>query len=654
MPINLRWRFVAHIAVMVMWGCAFAHAGTATDPGQAWQLLDYVAVDYRGAVSDGQIVSASEYAEMREFAAAVRSQLVLLPEVPEGEQLLSGAEELSQAIAARRPAEEVARLAHSLADALLAAYPVPVAPKAAPNLTRGRQLFEAQCSSCHGLGGAGDGPAARGLDPPPVAFTDVDRARERSPFSYYQIITQGVQGTSMAGFASLAETDRWALAFYASTLAYSPAQRQRSETLWRERPDLHAHVPNLEAAARMSEAALAVAVDVNQAGLLLAFVRSHPEAVTPDASQSLAFARSRLAESVAAYAAGEAGEAQRLALSAYLDGIEPIEPLLATGNAALLSRVELAMGRYRASLRQQVPAAQIADEARAIEGLFELTEQALRAGAASRGAAFLGSFTILLREGLEALLIVVAILAFLRKAQRPDLLPYVHGGWIGALVAGVFTWGAATYLFSITGAHREVTEGASSLFAAVVLLSVGLWMHGKSLAGRWQQYLADKLSHALTRRSVWVLAGLAFVAVYREVFETILFYAALWTQGQHEAILGGLVAAAITLAITASLLLRVTKRLPISQFFAVSSVLIAVLAAVLAGKGVAALQEAGIIELHPVGGLRLDALGIYPSAETVMVQLAVVAAALAGFAFNHVSARRHSRAGRGSQRRAAS
>jgi high-affinity iron transporter len=130
-------------------------------------------------------------------------------------------------------------------------------------------------------------------------------------------------------------------------------------------------------------------------------------------------------------------------------------------------------------------------------------------------AAFLGSLTILLREGLEALLVVVAMIAFLRKAERPDVLGYVHAGWVTARLAGAATWGAATYLVTISGANREVTEGLSSLFAAAVLVSVGVWMHQKSVAGQWQTYLRERMSAALNRKSALFMFGLAFIAVSR-------------------------------------------------------------------------------------------------------------------------------------------
>ena len=127
------------------------------------------------------------------------------------------------------------------------------------------------------------------------------------------------------------------------------------------------------------------------------------------------------------------------------------------------------------------------------------------------------------------------MLAFLEKADRKDVLRYVHGGWTSALVAGGATWLVATYAIGISGASRELTEGFGSLFAAVVLLSVGIWMHGKAQAGQWQRYIQEKLARALGGQSGWLLFGLAFVVVYREVFETILFFAALWSQGNGAA-----------------------------------------------------------------------------------------------------------------------
>src|SRR3546814_6994487 len=139
-----------------------------------------------------------------------------------------------------------------------------------------------------------------------------------------------------------------------------------------------------------------------------------------------------------------------------------------------MARIEGAMGEFRTAIGRGEPADVLASKSAVIEGLFADAETVLSPDAASDASTFIGALTILLREGLEALLIVVAMIAFLRKADRPEVLPYVHGGWIAALVAGGATWAVAPYAISISGASRELTEGFGSPFAAVVLVSVGI------------------------------------------------------------------------------------------------------------------------------------------------------------------------------------
>ncbi len=612
-------------------------AESDADVRQVWKLLDYIAVDYTGAVANGAIISEDEFAEMKEFANTAATRLAALPPNPGQEALVAQASQLQSAIAALTAPAEVARMSHALADALLATYPVPVAPTKAPDVARGAALYAEHCSSCHGVTGGGDGPAATGMDPPPIPFADHERARERSLFSLFEVVSQGLADTPMVSFQDiLSEDDRWAVAFYASTLSASPELRTQGETLWQGDAALRARLPNLEALARTLESGLATEVGDEKARPAMAYLRANPQAVGQNSADGLALARSQLAASLKAYQAGDARAAGTLALSAYLDGFEPVEAMLRTRDAALLSDVEGAMIEYRSRINAGAPATDVAAQAQVLNGLFDRTDTALSAEQDSM-ATFLGAFTILLREGVEALLVVVAMLSFLGKVERRDVLPYVHAGWIGALVAGVLTWGVAAYMMDISGANRELTEGISSLFAAVVLLGVGIWMHQKSLAGRWQIYLKEKLSAALTKKSAFFLFALAFIAVYREVFETILFYIALWTRGNGSSILAGLVAGVVVLAVIAFVLMRTSRRLPISQFFGWSSLLIAVLAVVLAGKGFAALQEAGIVPAIAVNGPRFEAFGIYPSLLPLVAQAVVLVIAVAGYWWNTCS-----------------
>src|SRR5258708_3981494 len=516
------------------------HAPKAQEQAsQTWQILDYLADDYRGAVADGRIVSASEYAEMREFAAAMRAQLHALRTVPASAALREAAERLAQSIANKEAADAVAAQAHALADALLAAYPIPTAPLAPPDLAHGARIYATACAGCHGAQGHGDGPAGAQLQPRPVDFTDRTRASERSVLSLYQAVTHGIPGTAMPAFAQLTTADRWAVAFHVGSLAYAPFV-DRGEARWRQDPTLHARVPDLGALVRAREDQWAPLFGAADAAAVLGYLRSHPQALAAG-PQGIALARTQLAASVSAYRSGHAEDAARLALSAYLDGIEPIEPVLAARNDALRVQLETHMAQYRAAILDHDTGTGTT-QAAALNRLLDSVDQELAASRATPTTAFLGAFTILVREGLEALLIVVAMIAFLRKAYRDHAVRYVHAGWVLALAAGAVTWAVATYVISVSGAGREVTEGLSSLFAALVLLRVGIWMHQKSVRGRWQAYLRAKLSAALDRPSMIFLFGLSFIAVYREVFETILFYAALWTEGQKPAIGAGLFA----------------------------------------------------------------------------------------------------------------
>lgn len=604
---------------------------------QLWQLIDYVAVDYAGAVVDGQVSNAGEFKEMVEFTATIRERVDSLPS-RDGRQLLAEqSHTLATAVSEHAAATEVAQIARELANQLLKSYPVPIAPKTVPDVARGAALYQEQCVACHGVSGHGDGPAAAQLDPPPVAFTDAERARERSLYSLYEAISQGVEGTSMASFASLSAEDRWALSFYVGTLAYPEATRQAGAKLWRQDPSLRERIPDLETLVRQTENELLGDLDSSRAQALLGYLRATPSALAQETG--VALARSRLHQSIGAYQSGNPKEAARLALSAYLDGIEPIEPRLAARDAKLLASIEGAMAEYRARVDRGATPSEVTAQLAAVEDLLSSASDVLDGGNTDAATTFIASFTILVREGLEALLLVVAIVAFLRKSERRELLPYVHGGWISALLAGGVTWLVARYLINISGASRELTEGYASLFAAFVLLTVGLWMHQKSVAGQWQRYIQNNLTGILKGRSAWLLAGLAFIMVYREVFETILFYAALGSEGNASATLMGFIAGAAVLALTAIAMLRFSARLPIGKFFSVSSIFIAVLAVVLAGKGGAALQEAGILSVQTLPLPRLEVVGLFPSVQTVLLQVLVAFAAVAGFAYNARSAR---------------
>ena len=619
-------------------GAIAQDAATLDKAKEVWQVLDYLGVDYGAAVQGGLVVSKNEYAEMQEFSENAEKQLARLPKTAASSYLLLKAGKLRKLIANKASADEVASLSRALATQVLQIYPVPLSPSKAPDLGRGSALYQANCASCHGAQGHGDGPLAAQLNPPPIALSGHDRAKERSVFSLQQIISHGVAGTSMPSFAQLSEDDRWAIAFFASTLSYSDADRKTGKAAWASDAAIRGVLPNLSALTQVSEKALSKQLP-STAGPVLAYLRSEPNIVIASDEDSLALAKTKLSESIRALESGDKGNASRLALSAYLDGFEIAEPALAAKNKQLFDDLEKGMGAFRAIVnRGQIDEAKAAEQN--LQGLLSQAQDALVNATDDPLATFLGAFAILLREGLEALLVVVAMVAFLKKADRRDVLKYVHAGWVTALAGGGVTWAIATYLVDFSGASREMTEGFSAIFAAVVLLAVGIWMHQKSMAGRWQAYVKEKLSSALNRRSALMLFVLSFVTVYREVFETVLFYAALWTGGNGGYMLLGMGAGIVILAIVAVILLRTSARLPISQFFAASSALVAILAFVMVGKGVAALQKVGVFEITPIAFPQIDLLGIYPTMQTVVSQLFILTVIIASVIYNVRSAKK--------------
>ncbi len=588
-------------------------------------MLDYIAVDYPDAVREGRVINEPEYAEQVEFAGVVRARIGGLGPGAAREALAADARALEAAIRARAPEEEVAAIAGRMRERLVQAYGVTLAPRRVPDLARAARAYAGACAACHGAEGRGDGAAARGMEPPPTDFTDRQRALVRSVFGLYNTITLGVADTPMRGFAELPEEVRWGLAFHVGSLAFTDAERERGRRLWASDPRWRERFPDLGAVT----AAVPAEVAERHGGdgiAVLAYLRASPGAVGGGATP-FTVAERRLAESLERYRAGDREGAYRAALSAYLDGFELAEAQVSAVAPELRAGVEAAMLAYREALRRGAAP----EEVQALYG--DARERLARAREAvgrarlSGPVAFASALAILLREGLEAVLILAVIGATLVKADRRDALPWLHAGWIAALAAGFATWAASAYLVAISGASRELTEGVTALLAAGVLLYVGFWLHGKTHADRWQRFIKEKIHDALRGGALWALAATAFLAVYREVFETILFYQALWMQvpaGETSALWGGMAAGALALAVLTWLILRYSMRLPLRLFFNVNAAILFALAVMFTGHGVAALQEAGKLPAESLPLPRLDLIGLYPTVETLAAQAFVL------------------------------
>jgi high-affinity iron transporter len=621
-------------------GAVRAAAGT---PQTVVNLLDYVSVEYPAFVRDGRVLDADEYAEQVEFSSQVRGLIAALPANAQRAALVARAAELSRLVQDKADAAQVTALARDIQHGVIDAYAVAVTPRQPPDLTAAATLYAAHCGQCHGALGDGAGPAAASLDPAPTDFRDAERASARSVYGLYNTISLGVAGTAMAGFGQLSEEERWALAFHVSGFSADDALRARGAAAW-ERGAGRDRFPDLAAVATATPSEARGAGP--EAEAILAFLRSQPSAAAAAPGSPIDFSIATLDRSRDAWRAGRTEEAYQLAVSAYLEGFELAEPALAGADPELTKRTEQVMMAYRNAIRAGAAAQQLESAHAAAISLLRQAKHALSSGNLSPAAGLASALIIILREGLEAILVLAAMGAFLVKTQRREGLPWLHAGWISALLLGALTWVVSSTLIAVSGAQREVTEGVTALVSAGVLLYVGFWLHSKSSAARWSAFIRGRMAGAAGSfglRAGLAIALVAFLAVYREVFETVLFYQALWLQAGtagRSAVLIGFAAGAAALVLLAWAMVRFSLRLPLSLFFGASAALLAVLAVVFAGQGIAALQEAGKLPVSPLDFPAVPLLGIYPNLQGLLLQLALVAVIIGGWFMMRAPARR--------------
>jgi high-affinity iron transporter len=241
------------------------------------------------------------------------------------------------------------------------------------------------------------------------------------------------------------------------------------------------------------------------------------------------------------------------------------------------------------------------------------------------------AWVIMLREGLEALLVVGALTAFVKRSNNSDKQSWI---WGGALVGIVLSVGLAVVLqqvFSRAGAGlgREVVEGSVGLFAAAMLFYVSYWLHSKSKLGAWQSYIRERGTAALAGGSMLSLSLVALLAVLREGAETAIFYLGIAPSIAPSDLVLGLGLGVLSLAGVGVAVMFIGLRLPLRPFFIASSLLIYYLGFKFLGTGLHALQVAGVLPATPAPVPSSDVLGVYPTWETALPQLVLVLAAVA-------------------------
>lgn len=592
-------------------------APAAADGGDAQRLvalLDYVAGDYGRAVQDGRVVSELEYEEQVRFGADARAMAARLVGTPRADdKLLAQLAEVEAQVQAKADAESVARACRAARDTAVGRFGLRTAPTERPSLARAEQLYAENCATCHGVRGDADTERARALEPQPASFKEPARLTTLSPYRVYNALTFGVPGTAMASFAeAFTPAERWSLAFYVFRLGHEGesaqgpvvmtladlAFRNDDEVLAQLRAERH---PAPEQA--------------------LVWARRETAFSEPPAGVGLDRTRQRVRQAVDAFAEGRPLDADRGVLDAYLEGFEPLEPRLNARDPEGTLAVEAAFRDMRVAMG--------AGDVSVVRARALALDQRLArfaSGESGRALPFAAAFLIYFREGLEAALLVAALLAGVRRVGRPDALRYVHAGWLAALPAGVVTWWAFDHLVTLGADQRELVEAVVALLAAAVLFSVSFWMISKAESRHWIAYLQGQLASSLGRGRLTLLAGLAFLAVYREAAETVLFTQALQLEAGADAwqVGAGALAGLVTIVALALALRGAVMRLPIAPFFAVSGALLCALSVSFAGSGMYTLVASGYLAPHPVRFVELPWLGVHPDLASLLPQIAIV------------------------------
>lgn len=597
------------------------------DARQLLKLLDYLCADYSMAVEKGAVRSQAEYEELTQFhelASARLEEALGEAKDSEADSMRRDLTELGTLLAKKADAEEFETLARKMRGLVMLRFRINPAPSTPPSFDRGRSLYRENCAICHGDRGDGQSDLALNQDPPPANFLDPERIEGISPFRAFNVITFGVENTAMPGFRALEDAERWDLAYYLFTMRHPHGSERAPRT------------PSPE-----SWQSLADRTD----GELLDSIRSRAKNADPitelawlrsvrsyESDDSLHLALRYLEDASAAAEDGRFAAVKEALGAAYLDGVEPVEPRLRVLAPGVVETIEEGFQRVRRAVSREAGREAIRTEIATLREEIQSARATLEKKDVSGNAAFWQSFLIIVREGIEAALLVATILGLLRAGSDRNAVRVVHWGWILALAAGGLLWWGSQNLIHITGADRETVEGVAALLAAAVLFYVSFWILSKADTARWMQFLKTRVESSLARKSLFALFGISFLAVFRESLETVLFYQALLQSSpQHlSSILFGLLAGTALLAALIWGMFRLGLRLPLKQFFMVSGALLYLLAFVMAGKGVWALQEAGWIGITPLSFSPIPWLGIFPSLEGSIAQGILIVAVLAG------------------------
>jgi high-affinity iron transporter len=585
---------------------------------RAVALLDYVAGDYAHAVGPaGDLLSQAEHQEQVGFVEDAARE-VRADAGAAGEDLAVRLDALGRDVAARAVPAKVMTRAKAIRDEIAQRFRVALLPVKPPDLGHGAQLYAQSCAACHGLDGHPNAQLELSTKPPD--FAAPAETAQLAPQRIFSAVTYGVPKTAMPAFDDgLDDAQRWDLAFYVLTLsrpavaggpgAIELARAALLPTGYRELA-----VESDEALRQKLAAAGVAAADQAQA---IAALRSGPFAEQAPQGRGLAPVRRALIKALQLAQQGDREGARRAVISAYLDDFEPHEPGLRARDPELVKSIEGEFVALRSGLDK-------GDAGAPAARLDALLSRADAKGPGGALVAFIAALAIALREGVEAALLVAAMLALLRKSGREGDARAVHFGWMSALGAGAVTWWLSGVLLAdVSGAHRELVEGALQLVTAALLLYASHWLLAAASARKLVGFLSAR---TMAAGSALVVLGLTFAAVYREMFETVIFFRGLLLEAPdaHGAVAAGALLGLLFLGVLVALFQKLGRKLKPRPLLLTCGVLLCGLAVLMVGNGVRSLQEVGWLPLTVWGGFQLPALGIYATREGLAAQALVL------------------------------
>jgi high-affinity iron transporter len=358
------------------------------------------------------------------------------------------------------------------------------------------------------------------------------------------------------------------------------------------------------------------------------------------ARDELAQSRTVLDQALAAARTGDRAKAQALARTAYLDHFEFAEVPLRLRDPNLTLDTEFQFATLRNDIRSGAPVSQLASDVRVIRARLDRAERALSsAGYGAPAIAFGYSFSILFREGVEAVLLIAILLGSLDAGRAKNYRRPLSLGIVAALFATAVTWVLATLVIDIAPVNRELLEAITALAAVGVLALVSFWLISRLEHRHWMEFMRARVAAAIATGSAVAFAGLGFTAVYREGFETVLFYQALsfFAAGLTLWVVLGAVTAIVALGAIAYAILKLGRRLPLKPMLITSASILLLLSVAFVGNAVRSLQEADKIAVTPVSSslarppiFIAELTGIHPTQQGLLAQLIVLLVYVAG------------------------